>query len=71
MRVIKYIALALAWLAALVCAIWAFGALYFDFPKASSLAAILFVIVLVAAVIFLRGRLLKLGAIFAAFAVVA
>jgi Domain of unknown function (DUF4105) len=71
MRVIKSIAWALAWLAALVCAIWATGALYFDFPTARAPAAILFVIVLVAAVIFLRGRLLKLAAVFAAFAAVA
>jgi uncharacterized protein DUF4105 len=71
MRVIKYIAWVFAWLAAFGCATWAAGALYFDFPTAGALAAILFVIVLVAAVIFLRGRLLKLAAVFAAFAVVA
>jgi len=71
MRVIKYIGWSFAWLAALVCAIWAFGALYFDFPKAGGFAAILFVIVLLAAVIFLPGRLLKLATVFAAFAVVA
>ena len=71
MRIIKWITLAFAWLAAFVCAIWAAGALYFDFPTARAPAAILFVIVLVAAVIFLRGRLLKLAAVFAAFAAVA
>ena len=71
MRVIGYIAWALASLAAFICATWAAGALYFDFPTAHAPATILFVIVLVAAVIFLRGRLLKLAAVFAAFAVVA
>jgi len=71
MRVIKYFAWALAWLAAFVCATWAAGALYFDFPTARAPAAILFVIALVAAVIVLRGKLLKLAAVFAAFAVVA
>jgi Domain of unknown function (DUF4105) len=71
MRVLKYIGWTFAWLAAFVCATWATGALYFDFPTAHAPAAILFVIVLVAAVIFLRGRLLKLAAVFAAFAVVA
>src|SRR5215467_1549193 len=71
MRVIKYIVWTFVWLAAFVCATWAFGALYFDFPTAGALAAILFVIVLVAVVIFLRGRLPKLAAVFAAFAVVA
>jgi hypothetical protein len=70
MRVIKYIAWAFAWLVAFVCATWAAGALYFDFPTGHAPAAILFVIVLVATVIFVRGRLLKLAAVFAAFAVV-
>src|SRR5262249_37905671 len=71
MGVIKYIAWVFAWLAAFVCATWAAGALYFDFPTARAPAAILFVIALVAAVIVLRGKLLKLAAVFAAFAVVA
>src|SRR5262249_48874675 len=69
MGVIKYIAWVFAWLAAFVCATWAAGALYFDFPTARAPAAILFVIALVAAVIVLRGILLKLAAIFEAFAV--
>src|SRR5215813_323528 len=70
MRAIKYIGLVLAWLVALVCATWAFGALYFDFPKAGPFAAIVFLIALVAIVIFVRGKLLKLAILFAAFAVV-
>ena len=70
MRIIKWITLAFAWLVAFICATWAAGALYFDFPTASVLAAILFVIVLVAAVIFVRGKLLKLIIVFGAFAVV-
>ena len=60
MRVIKYIGWAFAWLAALVCAAWAFGALYFDFPKAGAFAAIVFGIAMLATVIFVRGKLLKL-----------
>ena len=71
MRVIKYMGWSFAWLAALVCAIWAFGALYFDLPKAGPFAAILFVIALLAIVIFVRGKLLKLGILFGACAVVA
>jgi uncharacterized protein DUF4105 len=70
MRVIKFTTWALAWLGAFICATWSAGALYFDFPTTGTAAAILFVIVLVAAVIFLPGRLLKLAAVFAAFAVV-
>jgi hypothetical protein len=71
MRVIKYITWAFAWLAAFVCATWAAGAVYFDFPTARAPAAILLVTVLLATVIFLRGRLPKLAAILAAFTVVA
>jgi hypothetical protein len=49
---------------------WAFGAVYFDFPKAGAFAAILFAIALLAIVIFVRGKLLKLAIVFGAFAVV-
>ena len=70
MRVIKYIGWSFAWLAALVCTIWAFGALYFDFPRNGPFAAILFVIALLAIVIFVRGKLLKLAIVFGAFAIV-
>jgi len=70
MRVIEYIGWSFAWLVALVCAIWAFGALYFDFPWASTFAAIAFLLALLAAVIFVRGKLLKLAIVFGAFAVV-
>ena len=62
---------ALAWIAAALCATWAFGALYFDFPKAGAFAAILFVIALLAIFIFFRGKLLKLGIVFGACALVA
>jgi len=55
---------------ALVCATWALGALYFDFPEASTFIAILFVIALLAVVIFVRGKLLKLAIVFGAFAIV-
>jgi hypothetical protein len=70
MRVIKFMGWAVAWLAALLCVTWAFGALYFDFPWASASARILFLVVLLAAVIFVRGKVLKLVIVFGAFAVV-
>jgi Domain of unknown function (DUF4105) len=70
-RAIKYIGWTFAWLAAFVCATWAFGALYFDFPTAGALTAILFVIILLAAMVFVRGKLRKLAAVFAAFVLVA
>ena len=69
MRVIKLIGWTFAWLIAFVCAAWAVGALYFDFPRGGPFAAILFVIALVAIVIFVRGKLLKLAIVFGAFAV--
>ena len=70
MRVIKYVCWAFAWLAAMVCAAWTFGALYFDFPTASTLAAILFVVVLLATILFVRRKFLKLAIAFGVFAVV-
>jgi hypothetical protein len=70
MRVIKYIAWILVWLTALICTTWAFGALYFDFPKAGMFAAIAFLLAILATVIFARGKLLKLAIVFGAFAVV-
>ncbi len=70
MRVIKFIGWAVGWLAALACAPWAFGALYFDFPGIGALAAILFVVFLLAAIIFVRGQLLKLSIVLGAFALV-
>jgi uncharacterized MnhB-related membrane protein len=69
MRVIKCIAWTFAWLVTFVCSTWAFGALYFD--SAGAFAAILFVIALLAVVIFVRRKLLKLAIVFGAFAVVA
>jgi hypothetical protein len=68
MKLLRCILYALAWIAAALCAAWAFGALYFD--AAGALAAILFVIALLAIVIFVRGKLLKLAIVFGAFAIV-
>jgi len=70
MKLFRFILYALAWIAAALCAVWAVGALYFDFPKASACAAILLVIALLAIVIFVRGKLLKLAIVFGGFAVV-
>ena len=70
MKLLRFFACALAWLAAFLCAMWATGALYFDFSKAGAVAAILFVAVLLSAMVLLRGKLLKLAIVFGAFAVV-
>lgn len=71
MKLLRFILYALAWIAAALCATWAFGALYFDFPKAGAFAAIFFALALFAFVLFVRGRLLKLGIIFGACALAA
>lgn len=62
----------LAFIAALLCALWAFGALYFDFPIVSlrALAAVVFVLLLIGALIWLPGKLLKVGAVFGGFVLV-
>src|SRR6266436_2338029 len=60
MKILRFLAYAVAWIAAVFCVVWAFGALYFDFPSAGALAAIVFV----------RGKLLKLAIVFGAFALV-
>src|SRR5205814_6244080 len=71
MKLLRFILCALAWIAAALCVAWAFGALYFDFPKAGAFPAILFVLAVLTAPILVRGKLLKLGIIFAACALVA
>jgi hypothetical protein len=60
----------LAWLLALGCTAWAFGALHYDFPTPKSAVAWGFLLAVIAAVIFLRGAGRKIAAVFAAFALV-
>ncbi|MGB8169381.1 MAG: DUF4105 domain-containing protein [Chthoniobacteraceae bacterium] len=62
--------LVLAWLLALGCAAWAFGALHFDFPVGKNVVAWVFVVALLAAMVFLRGAARKFGVVFAGFALV-
>ncbi len=64
------IALALAWLLALGCAIWAFGALWFDLPAMQAIGAGLFGIVLLAALILVRGPWRKVACLMLGFAIV-
>jgi len=71
MKVFRFTFYALASTVAALCVAWAFGALYFDFPKAGPFTAIFFVIALFAIAVLARGKLLKLGIIFAACALVA
>lgn len=71
MRALRLFACVIAWMAAAVCGAWAFGAIYFDFPATGPLTAILFVLVLLAAIVFVRGNLLTLAIVFGVFVVVA
>ena len=64
------IAMSIAWLIALGCVVWAFGALHFDFPIWKSAAAWTFAAVMLAAVVFVRGAWRKLGAVFLGFVLV-
>ncbi len=59
-----------AWMLALGCTVWAFGALYFDFPVWKTPVAWAFASCVLAAVVFLRGAWRKLGATFLGFAFV-
>src|SRR6184192_4665387 len=70
MRFFRFVAFAIGWAVAIVAVAWAFGALYFDFPRIGALAAILFVVVLLTSIVLAHGKLLKLAIIFGAFAVV-
>jgi Domain of unknown function (DUF4105) len=70
MRVLRFTAYALAWIVTVVCNTWAFGALCFDFPAFGAWVAILFVLILLAVIVFLRQNLLKLAIVFGAFAIV-
>nr|MDQ3625458.1 DUF4105 domain-containing protein [Verrucomicrobiota bacterium] len=60
----------LAWLVALGCGAWAFGALHYDFPAGKGAAPWAFVLAVITAVVFIRGAWRKLGAVFATFALV-
>src|SRR5215471_11099293 len=71
MKVFRFICYAVASVAAALCVTWAFGALYFDFPKGGAFPAIVFLLAVLAAAIFVHRKPLKLGIIFAACALVA
>jgi Domain of unknown function (DUF4105) len=71
-RLLRWGALAFAYLVGAIAALWAIGALYFDLPWAAlrGVASIILAFAFVSALIFLRGSRRKLGAVFAAFALV-
>ena len=63
-------ACALAWLVVLGCAVWAFGAVWFDFPVWKHGCAGLFALAVLAAIVVVPGAWKKIGAVFAGFALV-
>jgi hypothetical protein len=69
MRLLKFLAWSLGWVIALLCVLWAFGALDFDFPFASLrlFVALAFIVILLAALIFVRRQGRKLIAVLAIF----
>src|SRR6266516_2430228 len=69
-RALGAFAWTLAWVIALGCAAWAFGALHYDFPVGKPIVAWAFAAAIIAAIVFLHGALRKLGAVFLAFALV-
>jgi hypothetical protein len=69
-RVLKCLGWAIAWLVALGCIAWSFGALHYDFPVLKSVVSWAFLFVVLAVLVFLRGPWRKLGATFAAFIIV-
>jgi len=69
-RVLKFVAWGIAWVLALGCAAWAFGALDYDFPAMKGTVSWAFALAVLGAIVFLRGAWLKLGAVFLGFALV-
>jgi hypothetical protein len=69
-RLLKRVGWVLAWIVALGCVAWSFGALHYDFPVLKSVVAWGFLLGVIAALVFLRGPGRKLGAMFAAFILV-
>lgn len=72
MRAIRFIFWTTAWLVLFFCVLWAVGALYFDFPivKLRAFAAIAFAVVILVAILFVRGKTRKIFAVVCGFLVV-
>src|SRR5215831_10856548 len=70
MKAFRFLAWLLVWIVAIFCSAWAFGAIYYDFPAFPQMAAAIFVLILLVSLILVRGKLPKLAAVFALFALV-
>jgi hypothetical protein len=70
LRLLRTLALSLAWLIALAGTLWAFGALHYDFPVWRSGFAWAFALAALAALVRLRGKWRQLAALYVATALV-
>jgi hypothetical protein len=70
LRGLQWILWTLAWFVALVCVVWGFGALHYDSPFWRSGVPWVFALAVLGAIIFVRNPWRKIGAAFAAFALV-
>jgi len=72
MRLLKVLGWLLVWIVLFLCLIWAFCAIYFDLPFAALRlpGAILFALLVIIAVFFVRGQGLKAALVAAAFVIV-
>src|SRR6266508_1948694 len=69
-RALRALAWTLAWVIALGCAVWTFGALHYDFPVGKPIVAWAFAAAIIAAIVFLHGAAKKVCAVFLAFGLV-
>ena len=67
---LRFAGWSVAWLLAVGCAAWAFGALHFDFPVLKTAVAWVYALAVLAALIFPRGAARKLGVVCLSFALV-
>jgi hypothetical protein len=72
MRLLKVLSWLIVWIVLFLCSIWAIGAIYFDLPFAALRlpGAILFALLVIIAVFFVRGQGLKAALVAAAFVIV-
>jgi len=72
MRLVRIILWTFLWLIALIAALWAFGALYYDFPisKLRLVAANAFTVLVFLALLFVRGKTRKLSVVVCGFLIV-
>jgi len=69
-RIVCGAAMGLAWVVAFSCSVWAFGALWFDLPGMRTTGTLVFAVLLIGTVIFVRGAWRKIGSLMFGFVMV-